>query len=60
MMNFTMLTLAPLFYVIFEIDVSIRKYGYSLEAEEKLPFKMSQIYRSSFKIAKTFLWTFVL
>lgn len=53
-----MVTIAVGFYVVLEVDVSVRKYGYSLSAEENLPYTMSQMYRASFKIAKSFLRTY--
>ena len=59
MMYVVMVVFAIGFYAVFEIDVSVRKYGYSLEAEEQLPYKMSQMYIASFKITKTFLRTFM-
>ena len=59
MYNVNMVNFAVGFYVVFEVDVSVRKYGYSLAAEDKMPFKMSQMYKASFKIAKTFLRTYL-
>ena len=59
MLNVNVVTFAVGFYIVFEIDVSVRKYGYSLEAEDILPYKMSQMYKASFKIAKTFLRTYM-
>lgn len=58
MINVNMTNFAVAFYVVFEIDVSFRKYGYSLAAEKKLPYTMSQMYLSSFKEASEFLRTY--
>lgn len=47
-----MTTLAVGFYTVLEVDISRRKYGEDLKAEQKLPFKMSQAYVSSFRESK--------
>ena len=54
-----MTTFAVGFYVVFEIDISVRKYGEDLKAEQRLPFRMSQAYASSFNESKQFLSTYV-
>ena len=59
MINVNLTNFAVTFYAVFEIDVSFRKYGYSLEAEENLPAPMSKLYRSSFREAKQFLRTYI-
>ena len=53
-----LVSIAAGFNCLFDIDVSFRKYGYSLAAEELLPYTMSQMYKSSFKESKAFLKTY--
>ena len=59
MFNVDVVTWAVGFYGVFELDVSVRKYGYSIEAEDRLPYTMSEMYKTSFKMAKTFLRTYL-
>ena len=55
-----MTNFAASFYIVFEVDISVRKYGSDLISEQKLPFSMSRAYASSFIESKKFLQSYVI
>ena len=46
-------------YVVFTSDLNFRKYGTSIEAEDAMPFKLSEMYKSRMLQIKRFLTDYI-
>ena len=52
--NVNMTPFVIFFYILFEVDLNNRKYAVSYEAEELMPYTMSQLYSNTATHMKKF------
>lgn len=59
MFQVNMTLLAQAAYIVFTSDLNFRKYGTSIEAEDNMPFKLSEMYKSRMLHIKRFVTDYI-